>query len=620
MSCLNNYNLDVILNQLNCWCLQWRGKIATVFPSGMTQIEQIQELFTAVKNCCEAQIEVMEKFCELYKFVHDFFENLDLQEEVNNWLEQALKSGKLMTLFELFVPYVTPEMYGAKGDGVTDDTSAIQQALNTKRHVIFTKTYLISQPLNVYSDISGKGTIMYKYNTNLGRKNDIDNILTLIEQENIKISDITLNMNRNTDFTYGESEFGEWGYNIVLRACKNIIIEGIKSVNAQGDGIGIGQNNKVDSENIFVNNCMLANNYRNGISVTGCKNCVIDGCFCIDETGYCGIIIEPDANSNSETDVTVANCTVKQSNKAGFTVSAYQHGGTRIVRSSFINCNLYKTGSTTGKAQYSILFGGEVELIEIIRNYVFTNTFNNPQVINFGIAVSLWPKKVVIDGNNFVTDYVGSAPYSIYVCGHDSFIFKNNNVNNLGMFFSDTPNVILIESNYFNYDPSVNNLNASFLINCKCNYFFFNKNTVITPVQFIFDKVGKATSIDNTDNELIKNMILNENNVIFVGSSSYFCTLFRSKMFNIDLIKGVNNNGDLAKPSRQHRINTGICDIGTSLKFSIYENVSDLPSNMDDESLILVTNDNDCKFGYFTKTGNLCKFIPRSAFTEEHQV
>lgn len=109
MSCLNNYNLDVILNQLNCWCLQWRGKIATVFPSGMTQIEQIQELFTAVKNCCEAQIEVMERFCELYNFVNDYFKNLDIQEEINNKIDEMIKDGSFNTILVPIVSqYATP--------------------------------------------------------------------------------------------------------------------------------------------------------------------------------------------------------------------------------------------------------------------------------------------------------------------------------------------------------------------------------------------------------------------------------------------------------------------------------------------------------------------------------
>lgn len=117
MSCLNNYNLDVILNQLNCWCLQWRGKIATVFPSGMTQIEQIQELFTAVKNCCEAQVEVMEKFCELYNFVNDYFKNLDIQEEVNNKIEDMIEDGSFAGLMIPIVSqYATPHFVDSEAE------------------------------------------------------------------------------------------------------------------------------------------------------------------------------------------------------------------------------------------------------------------------------------------------------------------------------------------------------------------------------------------------------------------------------------------------------------------------------------------------------------------------
>lgn len=48
----------------------------------------------------------------------------------------------------------TPEMYGAVGDGVTDDTTTIQQALNQKGIVTFTsgKTYLVTSVLRIAKD------------------------------------------------------------------------------------------------------------------------------------------------------------------------------------------------------------------------------------------------------------------------------------------------------------------------------------------------------------------------------------------------------------------------------------------------------------------------------------
>lgn len=59
--------------------------------------------------------------------------------------------------------YVTPEMYGAKGDGVTDDTAALQACLDEADIVFLNGTYLISDTLVIrsYQTIVGsrKGTI-----------------------------------------------------------------------------------------------------------------------------------------------------------------------------------------------------------------------------------------------------------------------------------------------------------------------------------------------------------------------------------------------------------------------------------------------------------------------------
>lgn len=70
-------------------------------------------------------------FNTLYNYVHDYFENLDVQDEINNKLNEMTESGELQQIVGeyLFDFWITPKAYGAKLDGVTDDTQAITQAL-----------------------------------------------------------------------------------------------------------------------------------------------------------------------------------------------------------------------------------------------------------------------------------------------------------------------------------------------------------------------------------------------------------------------------------------------------------------------------------------------------------
>lgn len=48
--------------------------------------------------------------------------------------------------------YVTPEMFGAVGDGVTDDTEAFVQACS-KKNVLISKKYKITQPITLYKTV-----------------------------------------------------------------------------------------------------------------------------------------------------------------------------------------------------------------------------------------------------------------------------------------------------------------------------------------------------------------------------------------------------------------------------------------------------------------------------------
>lgn len=47
------------------------------------------------------------------------------------------------------ITYVTPEMFGAKGDGLTDDASAIQQAIDSGTPVFMAKNYRVNRTLDI---------------------------------------------------------------------------------------------------------------------------------------------------------------------------------------------------------------------------------------------------------------------------------------------------------------------------------------------------------------------------------------------------------------------------------------------------------------------------------------
>ena len=69
--------------------------------------------------------------------------NTDSQTEY----QEELNSGLYATL--IINDYITPEMFGAVGDGTHDDTVAIQSVFNTGRNVILNKSYKCTSNINI---------------------------------------------------------------------------------------------------------------------------------------------------------------------------------------------------------------------------------------------------------------------------------------------------------------------------------------------------------------------------------------------------------------------------------------------------------------------------------------
>ena len=186
--------------------------------------------------------ELSEDFANLKTWVETEF-----PEFVNNKLDEMAEDGTLTALIAPYLPFVTPEMFGAIGDGVTDDTEAIQNAVNAGYHIIFkrTSTYKITDSISINSNkvLDGDGATITNaepcriftkgetpvskitiknFNLTGAGKNDVTGAWPDINSAIViatEASDILVEKCSFTDFPYGVFVGGEDGKNAIIRDC-----------------------------------------------------------------------------------------------------------------------------------------------------------------------------------------------------------------------------------------------------------------------------------------------------------------------------------------------------------------------------------------------------------------
>ena len=117
-------------------------------------IEDVETLHGDVTNLHNA-------YTKLQTYVNSYFSTLDVQQEINNKLDEMAKNGALTQIFNSkFFNVVTPILYGAVGDGISDDLTAFNKAikfLNENNGGILyipPKTFAISDTIFVPSNVS----------------------------------------------------------------------------------------------------------------------------------------------------------------------------------------------------------------------------------------------------------------------------------------------------------------------------------------------------------------------------------------------------------------------------------------------------------------------------------
>lgn len=239
--------------------------------------------------------------------------------------------------------YVTPQMYGAIGDGEADDTEAIQNALRENRSVYIPEgVYMIRTSTDdtaEYNDGEGIG-VEISSNTQLvlhpnAVLRGIPNlssryrVLWATGSENIHISGGRIECDK-------ESAEGEHGHGLVLRNCKNVTVENMVICNALADSILVGGESGVengDCKEITIRGCELYGSRRQGITFGCSEGCLVDACYIHDVGGkdpQSGIDIEVDDPENTTaTNIKINNCRFE--NNANYDIVAATYGVVEIV-------------------------------------------------------------------------------------------------------------------------------------------------------------------------------------------------------------------------------------------------------------------------------------------------
>lgn len=406
------------------------------FPHTRTfdsDLREIIDLYLTLKNLPKDFETLQKNFDDLKLFVTNYFNDLDVQNEINQKLDEMLADGSLLTLFSSCI--INIKQFGAKGDRVTDDTTAINNAIvehnKTGVPIYIPKgNYIINgllTPITTDGEIFGTGTLEGSGSTGY--------MLTL--KAKVKLSGIRIETS---------------GYQgaILLDSTRQACVDYCTIIS--------------DSYGILINNssqAMITNNY-----IVDCTDCIVITSENVDtgDNFFTG-------NTFDTTDGTNKNVLLFKSG-----------GGIRFINNKVLTYDYGININSTGDTSVLVIDGNSME------NGKFALTTRNTG--NFGR---------IIFSNNQLTGYslsINDNSYEVEIIGN--IITGIQTENSIAVAISNSDGNISIEANIikdfrfsvYNYTYTTNLRVANNNCNEFCRRAVLNNNAIIDE---IYDRIVQTT-------------------------------------------------------------------------------------------------------------------------------
>lgn len=269
------------------------------FPHTRTfdsDLREIIDLYLTLKNLPKDFETLQKNFDDLKTFVTNYFNNLDVQTEIDKKLDEMLNDGSLEAIFNSkFTSIYNVKLYGAVGDGSTDDTKAINDAITAAGNY-----GIIYFPSGVYC-VSSTITVGARVSI-LGCGNEATIIKPIID--NITV----LHLSGNYSFI------------------KDVCLIG----NDSGNGLVVsGSVHKIED--------IRVNNFSNNIQFNNASTCVLDSCY-ITSPVENGLLITSESGDTG--DNSIINNTFDSSKQIGTAITLNSGGGLKLCNNKILHYNI----------------------------------------------------------------------------------------------------------------------------------------------------------------------------------------------------------------------------------------------------------------------------------------